>query len=322
MRILLTGAAGFIGYHVAERLLERGDMVVGVDNLNPYYSVELKEARLARLTDRRGFEFHHSDACDSSALQQLDNQNRFDAILHLAAQAGVRYSVQNPFAYVDANVTGQVSVFEMAAKRPGLPVIYASSSSVYGANEKVPFSESDRVDSPISVYAATKKAGEMLASAYAHTWGVPSTGLRFFTVYGPYGRPDMAPWLFTEALLHNREISVFNGGDMERDFTHISDIVEGVVAATELMATSPDKAAPVYNLGNNRPVRLMHFIHSIEDATQRKAQINFKPKPKGDVVRTYADISLAQRDLGFSPKTTLDEGIPAFVTWFKSYHGL
>ena len=322
MHVLLTGAAGFIGYHTARRFLERGDTVLGLDDLNDYYDPGLKRARLAALERFDGFRFAVADIAAPDQLAAVTKDaGRFDVIVHLAAQAGVRYSVENPYAYVHSNVTGQVAMFELAAHHGGLPVVYASSSSVYGANEKVPFAEDDRVDRPVSVYAATKRAGELLAHAYAQTRGLASTGLRFFTVYGRFGRPDMAPWLFTDAILKGETISVFNDGDMERDFTHVSDIATGVVSAAMLIASDPKAAAPVYNLGNNRPVRLMDFIAAIEKAANRKASMAFKPKPAGDVVRTFADIARARRDLGYNPATRLEDGIADFVEWFRSYNG-
>ncbi len=320
MKVLLTGAAGFIGYHTARLLLERGDSVVGLDNLNDYYAVGLKQARLAALEPFSGFHFAQADIADPAALA-AHAEGGFDVIIHLAAQAGVRYSVENPYAYVHSNVTGQVAIFELAAKLGGLPVVYASSSSVYGANEKVPFSEGDRTDHPVSVYAATKRAGELLAQAYKETRGITATGLRFFTVYGRYGRPDMAPWLFTDAILRGETISVYNNGEMERDFTHVSDIAAGVVAAADRIAADPAGTAPVYNLGNNDPVKLMDFIAAIERAAARKARMEMKPKPAGDVLRTYADIALAERDLGFRPATRLEDGIADFVEWFRGYNG-
>lgn len=321
MKIFLTGAAGFIGYHTAQFFLERGDEVVGVDNLNDYYAVDLKKARLERLAPFDRFRFVGADIADRTELAAAAGDGGFDAIVHLAAQAGVRYSIENPFTYVQTNVMGQVTIFEEAARLGGLPVVYASSSSVYGANEKIPFAEQDRVDHPVSVYAATKRAGELLAQAYRETRGVVSTGLRFFTVYGRYGRPDMAPWLFTDAILKGEPIKVFNNGEMERDFTHVSDIAAGVVAATDRIVAKPEATAPVYNLGNNNPVRLLEFIAAIEQAAGRKAKLDMRPKPAGDVVRTYADIALAARDLGFAPAMPLDEGIADFVRWFREYNG-
>lgn len=320
MKIFLTGAAGFIGYHAAQRFLERGDTVVGVDNLSDYYSVELKKARLGRLAAFERFRFALADVADPAQLAAA-GKDGFDVIVHLAAQAGVRYSIENPFPYVQTNVAGQVAVFEQAARLGRIPVVFASSSSVYGANEKIPFAEDDRVDQPVSVYAATKRAGELLAHAYGETRGIASTGLRFFTVYGPYGRPDMAPWLFTDAILKGEPIQVFNNGDMERDFTHVSDIAAGVIAAADRILARPDATEPTYNLGNNNPVRLLDFIAAIERATGRQATLEMRPKPAGDVVRTYADIELAARDLGFRPAVPLDEGIADFVDWFRTYNG-
>ena len=319
MKILLTGAAGFIGYHAAQRFLERGDTVVGVDNLSDYYSVELKKARLGRLAAFERFRFARADVADPAQLAAAAGKDGFDVIVHLAAQAGVRYSIENPFPYVQTNVAGQVAVFEQAMQLGRIPVVFASSSSVYGANERIPFAEADRVDQPVSVYAATKRAGELLAHAYGETRGVASTGLRFFTVYGRYGRPDMAPWLFTDAILKGEPIQVFNNGEMERDFTHVSDIAAGVVAAADRILARP--VAAVYNLGNNNPVRLLDFIGAIERATGRQATLEMRPKPAGDVVRTYADIELAARDLGFRPAVPLDEGIADFVDWFRTYNG-
>lgn len=319
MKILLTGAAGFIGYHAAQRFLERGDTVVGVDNLSDYYSVELKKARLGRLAAFERFRFALADVADPAQLAAAAGKDGFDVIVHLAAQAGVRYSIENPFPYVQTNVAGQVAVFEQAVQLGRIPVVFASSSSVYGANERIPFAEADRVDQPVSVYAATKRAGELLAHAYGETRGVASTGLRFFTVYGRYGRPDMAPWLFTDAILKGEPIQVFNNGEMERDFTHVSDIAAGVVAAADRILARP--VAAVYNLGNNNPVRLLDFIGAIERATGRQATLEMRPKPAGDVVRTYADIELAARDLGFRPAVPLDEGIADFVDWFRTYNG-
>ena len=323
MKAIVTGAAGFIGFHTAARLLDEGWQVIGIDNLNDYYQVDLKETRLAKLNARNGFRFAQADISDSDAFNAAVGADRdADVIVHLAAQAGVRYSIENPAAYVSANVMGQVTVFEAALKlekRP--PVVYASSSSVYGANEKIPFSESDPVDHPVSVYAATKRSGELLASSYKHVHGLHSTGLRFFTVYGPFGRPDMAPWLFTSAILKGEPIRVFNNGEMQRDFTFINDIVSGVLGAVKRILEHPEQTAPVYNLGNNRPVMLNDFIAAIEKACGKEAVRKLEPMPAADVPRTYADIALATRDLGFSPQTTLDEGIPLFVEWFRGYNG-
>jgi len=323
MKVLLTGAAGFIGYHCAQRLLSRGDTVVGIDSLNDYYAVQLKRDRLAQLAPFPTFRFVQADVAALGFAEAVPGRDAdFDVILHLAAQAGVRYSVENPRAYVEANVTGQVAILELAASmaaRP--PVVYASSSSVYGRDETVPYSESARADRPVSTYAATKRAGELLAHAYGDLHGILSTGLRFFTVYGRYGRPDMAPWLFTDAILAGRPISVFNDGDMERDFTHVDDIVSGVVAAVDRIVAQPAATAPLYNLGNNRPVKLLDFIAAIEAAAGRQAIMEMKPRPKGDVTRTFADIGLAERDLGFKPTTRIEDGMADFVQWFRNYSG-
>lgn len=324
MKVLLTGAAGFIGYHTAVRLLERGDDVLGIDNLNDYYPTSLKHDRLALLETHKNFGFQQLDVARRDLFETIGAKAAdADVIVHLAAQAGVRYSVENPYAYVDSNVTGQVAIFEFVAKLPKRPpVVYASSSSVYGANEAVPFAETARADAPVSIYAATKRAGELLAHAYADLHGIRSTGLRFFTVYGRYGRPDMAPWLFTDAILKGNPISVFNHGEMQRDFTHISDIVDGVVAAADRIVANSGETAPIYNLGNNFPIMLLDFIAAIEKAAGRPAILQMKPKPPGDVLRTFADISLAERDLGFKPKVRLEDGIADFVDWFRTYRGL
>lgn len=321
MKVLLTGAAGFIGFHVAQRLLAQGEHVLGLDDLNDYYSVALKRDRLRLLEAQERFRFRQLNIAGHRSVEAIEAYAAdVDIVLHFAAQAGVRYSVQNPFAYVDSNVTGQVAVFEAAARLAGHPpVVYASSSSVYGADEPVPFTETARADRPVSIYAATKRAGELLANAYADLHGIRSTGLRLFTVYGRYGRPDMAPWLFTDAILNGRPIPVFNNGEMLRDFTHVDDIVDGVVAATQRILNKPADTAPIYNLGNNSPVMLLDFIAAIERATGCRAIMDMRPKPAGDVVRTCADIALAERDLGFRPRTSLDDGITDFVGWFKSY---
>ncbi len=318
MRILLTGAAGFIGFHAAKALLARGDEVTGVDTLNAYYDVRLKQARLDALEASSNFRFKRADCADPAAFAALADGSH-DLILHLAAQAGVRHSVENPLAYVHANVTGQTVVLENAA-RLDVPVVYASSSSVYGTNEKVPFEETDRVDDPVSVYAATKRAGELLAKAFAATRNVRSTGLRFFTVYGSYGRPDMAPWLFTDAILAGRPIAVYNDGAMERDFTHVSDIVSGVVSAVDRAADPSMPLSDVYNLGNNQPIQLLDFIASIEKATGRKAEMVMQPKPAGDVLRTYAGIDRAVAELGYHPQVGIEQGMAEFVDWFRGWN--
>lgn len=321
MKAIVTGVAGFIGSHVAAALLQQGWSVIGFDNLNDYYPVVLKKARLARIADHPQFRFAKVDIANGKALSDaIADDMDADVIIHLAAQAGVRYSIENPSVYVSSNVEGQVRIFEQTLamiKRP--PIVYASSSSVYGANTKVPFSEQDRVDSPVSVYAATKRSGELLAASYAHVHGIKSTGLRFFTVYGPWGRPDMAPWLFTDAILTGRTIKLFNYGKMQRDFTYIDDIVSGVIAVTQRIIEKPDHTAPVYNLGNNQPVELIDFVAAIENATKCKAVTELCPMPPADVPRTYADITLAAKDLGFAPTTKITDGIAEFVAWFNQY---
>jgi UDP-glucuronate 4-epimerase len=318
-------------------LLARGETVIGVDNLNDYYDVALKEARLARLTGERGFSFRRANIGDRAAIEALcAGHPEIDRIVHLAAQAGVRYSLVNPFAYTESNITGHLVMLEAARRLPKLAhMVYASSSSVYGGNTKLPFAVSDPVDRPISLYAATKRAGELMAYNYSHLYGLPLTGLRFFTVYGPWGRPDMSAFLFTKAILASEPIRVFNNGDMRRDFTFIDDIVAGVLAALdhppkrgqspfqeEEMGTVPFTPHRLYNLGNHRSEPLMRFIQVIERACNRKARIEFAPLQPGDVPETYADIEASTRDFGFLPRTTIDEGIPRFVAWFREYHGL
>lgn len=323
MKAIVTGVAGFIGFSTTKELLKRGFQVIGLDNLNDYYSADLKKARLAEIKDVPSFRFIKADISDEKQLANaIGGEKQVDVIVHLAAQAGVRYSIENPSAYVNANVEGEVRIFEQALKfSPVPPVVYASSSSVYGANTKVPFSEEDRVDHPVSVYAATKRAGELLAYSYAHVHQLKTTGLRFFTVYGPWGRPDMAPWLFTDAVLSGRVIKLFNYGKMQRDFTYIDDIVSGVVAVVENIILQPQKVADIYNLGNNRPVELLTFVASIEKATGKKAMTELCPMPPADVQKTYADISRAERDLSFHPAISICEGIERFVDWFKHYQG-
>lgn len=322
--VFLTGAAGFIGYHVAEALLGRGIAVVGVDNLNAYYDPALKRARLARLEARPGFSFQAADIADHEALRRIPGADAADLVVHLAAQAGVRHSIDHPFDYASSNLVGHLSVLELvrhAKKRPRL--VYASSSSVYGVNAKTPFAESDRVESPVSLYAATKRAGELMSESYARLYGIEQIGLRFFTVYGPWGRPDMAYWTFTERILAGRPIRVFNNGDLLRDFTYIDDIVEGVVA-TALGSFAPRAEAPhrLYNIGNNRPVRLDRFIEVLEDALGVKAVKDFLPMQPGDVPATFADIDAIAADYGFAPKTPLEEGIARFVRWYRDYFGV
>jgi UDP-glucuronate 4-epimerase len=333
MRILLTGSAGFIGMTTALRLLARGDEVVGLDNLNDYYSVTLKQDRLARLTPLAGFRFVKMDVADRAGIEALFAAERFDRVIHLAAQAGVRYSLQNPHAYVDSNVVGFMNMLEGCRHSGVQHLVYASSSSVYGGNTKMPFSEHDSVDHPVSMYAATKKANELMAHTYSHLFGLPTTGLRFFTVYGPWGRPDMALFLFTKAILEGRPIDVFNHGRMQRDFTYVDDIVEGVVRVLDRVAApnpdyrseQPDPgtgSAPfrVFNIGNHNPVPLMDFIGCIEDALGMKAEKNLLPLQDGDVPATYADVDALKDWVGFAPATSIQQGIGRFVAWYRDYY--
>jgi len=323
MSVLVTGAAGFIGSHVSRALLDRGEDVVGIDNMNDYYDVALKEARLATLSGRDRFRFERVDIADRDAIADLARRfGDLDRIVHLAAQAGVRHSLTHPHDYTRANVEGQLNMLELARHLDGLKhLVYASSSSVYGGNEDVPFSVEDRVDNPISLYAATKRSGELMARCYSHLYGMPATGLRFFTVYGPWGRPDMSAYIFTKAIVERRPITVFNHGDMKRDFTFIDDIVKGVLACLD---RPPDDTPPhrLYNLGNHRSEPLMRFIAQIEQALQLKAEIVFEDMQPGDVKETYADIEASRTDLDFEPSTAIDEGIPRFVDWFRDYHEL
>jgi UDP-glucuronate 4-epimerase len=325
MTVLVTGAAGFIGFHVARALLDRGERVVGVDNLNDYYDVSLKEARVARLSGAGDFAFEKADVADAEALASLFRRHRgIDRVVHLAAQAGVRYSLVNPGAYVRANVMGQVALLEACRRLDRLAhFVYASSSSVYGANSKLPFAVADRVDQPLSLYAATKRCMELISHAYGHVHRLPQTGLRFFTVYGPWGRPDMAAFLFTRRILAGQPIQVFNRGDMRRDFTYVDDAVAGVLACLDRPPPGADPAAParLYNIGNHRAEPLMRFIGVLEAALGRKAEIELLPMQAGDVKETYADIEDARRDFGFEPGVAIDEGIPRFVRWYREYYG-
>jgi UDP-glucuronate 4-epimerase len=333
MKVLLTGAAGFIGSTTALRLLARGDEVVGLDNLNDYYDVQLKLDRLARLTPYGRFRFVKLDVADRAGIERLFADERFDRVIHLAAQAGVRYSLVNPQAYVDSNVVGFMNILEGCRHSKVQHLVYASSSSVYGGNTKMPFSERDSVDHPVSMYAASKKANELMAHTYSHLFGLPTTGLRFFTVYGPWGRPDMALFLFTNAILEGRPIDVFNHGHMQRDFTYVDDIVEGVVRVLDRVAT-PDPAyraeAPdpgtgnvpyrVFNIGNHHPVPLLEFIGCIEEALGRQAEKNLLPLQDGDVPATYADVDALRDWVGFAPATDIRTGIGRFVAWYREYY--
>lgn len=323
MALLITGSAGFIGYHLAERLLAAGERVIGIDNINSYYDPALKRARLTRLGAHPGFTFRQLDVADYEGVTALVESNPdIDGIVHLAAQAGVRYSLSNPLVYVESNVRGQVVMLEAARGLKNLrKLIYASSSSVYGANRKQPYSVDDRADHPVSLYAATKRAGELIAESYCRSYGVSCVGMRFFTVYGPWGRPDMALYLFTDAILAGRPINVFNNGQMSRDFTYIDDTVSAIAAAVRQPAGEPGEHR-VYNIGNNRPETLLDFIATLERALGRTAVKKLMPMQIGDVVSTYADIEAARRDLGFEPTTPISEGIPRFVAWYREYHGL
>jgi UDP-glucuronate 4-epimerase len=318
---IVTGAAGFIGYHVAEALLARGERVVGIDNLNDYYDVSLKEARLGLLQNSPNFSFVKADISDRDAIFAVVDANPdTSGIVHLAAQAGVRYSRENPYVYIQANVMGQVVMLEAARRLKALKhSVYASSSSVYGANTEMPFSIDQRVEQPISLYAATKRADELISYTYAHLYGIRQTGLRFFTVYGPWGRPDMAPMLFATAISKGEPIRVFNNGEMARDFTYVDDIVDGVIRALDRPATG-EPPHVVYNLGNHRSEKLMDFIAAIEGAMGRKAEMRFEPMQPGDVPVTYADIEATQAALGYEPSTPIGQGVPKFVAWYKAYY--
>ncbi len=333
-KILVTGAAGFIGYHTSERLLARGDTVVGLDNVNDYYDPTLKAARLARLQGQPGFTFVKLDLGDRAGIERLFATERFDKVINLAAQAGVRYSLTNPHTYIDSNLVGFLHILEGCRHHGVQHLTYASSSSVYGANTAMPFSVHQNVDHPLSLYAATKKANELMAHTYSHLYGLPTTGLRFFTVYGPWGRPDMALFLFTKAILEGRPIDVFNHGQMRRDFTYIDDIVEGVIRTSDHTAPPntawdsdcPDPAtskAPyrIYNIGNNNPVELMHLIGTLEQALGRTAVKNLLPMQLGDVPATYADVAALEQDVGFAPRTSIETGVARFVAWYRAYYG-
>ena len=333
MKVLVTGAAGFIGSHVSLRLLARGDTVVGLDNLNHYYDPTLKKARLARLAPHAHFQFVQADVAQTQELMALFEAEKFDRVVHLAAQAGVRYSLSHPHAYIESNLLGFTNILEGCRHHKVAHLVYASSSSVYGGNTKMPFSEHDSVDHPVSLYAATKKANELMAHTYSHLFGLPTTGLRFFTVYGPWGRPDMALFLFTRAILEDRPIDVFNYGKMKRDFTYIDDIVEGVIRTLDRTATpdpafdplNPDPSrstAPyrIFNIGNQNPVELLDYIGALEKALGKTAQKNFLPLQDGDVPATSADTSQLREWVGFSPATSVETGVSRFVQWYREYY--
>jgi UDP-glucuronate 4-epimerase len=332
LKILVTGAAGFIGMHVARILIERGDEVVGIDNLNDYYIQQLKHDRLAQLRDFANFTFIALDVVDANALQQLFKREQFQRVINLAAQAGVRYSLTNPSAYIQSNLVGFSNILECCRQHQTEHLVYASSSSVYGSNSHIPFSVHDNVDHPLSLYAATKKSNELMAHAYSHLYGMPTTGLRYFTVYGPWGRPDMSPWLFTSAILQGKPINIFNHGKMQRDFTYIDDIAEGTVKVMDRIAQtnpnylsdSPDPAtssAPyrIYNIGNHQPEDLMLFIETLEKELGVTAVKNFMPMQAGDVLATYADVDDLQHDIGYAPSTSLQTGLKQWVQWYRNH---
>ena len=312
MKVLVTGVAGFIGMHCAQRLLARGDEVVGIDNLSPYYSVDLKKDRLKQLQ----IQFYESDIADAAALRRIFESERPEAVLHLAAQAGVRYSLENPSSYVQTNLVGFANLLECCRRFPPRHLVFASSSSVYGSNTKLPWSEEDNVDHPVSLYAATKKSNELMAHAYSHLYSLSVTGLRYFTVYGPWGRPDMSPMLFSKAIMEGRPIQVFNHGDMQRDFTYVDDIVEGTIRVLD----RPIRYA-VYNIGNHQPVSLLDYVAALERALGKKATLEMKPMQPGDVKATYADTRALQQAVGFVPSTQLADGLARFAGWFRNYYG-
>ncbi|MCE5188146.1 MAG: SDR family NAD(P)-dependent oxidoreductase [Eubacteriales bacterium] len=319
--VLVTGAAGFIGYHLSRRLLESGWRVTGIDSCNTYYDPSLKRSRLKELSAYGNFTFREGDLSEPDVVEALFQETRPEIVVHLAAQAGVRYSIDNPRAYIESNIVGFFNMLEAVRQHPVMHFLYASSSSVYGNREQTPFSVQDRVDKPISLYAATKKSNELFAYTYSHLFDLPATGLRFFTVYGPFGRPDMAYFKFTKAIFEGKPIDVYNGGNMLRDFTYVDDVTS-CVERMLLQPPSPDETGArnaVYNIGNNQPVRLLDFIHTLEEAIGKRAELRFLPMQAGDVEKTYADISETQRDFGFAPKTGIQEGLEAFVSWYRVY---
>jgi UDP-glucuronate 4-epimerase len=330
MTILVTGAAGFVGFHLTQRLLADGEVVYGIDNLNNYYDVQLKEARLSQLQEYPRFQFQRLDMADGAALMHLFETQRFTSVVNLAAQAGVRYSLENPSAYISSNLVGFANLLEACRHFPVAHLVYASSSSVYGANTKIPFAIEDPVDRPVSLYAATKKSNELMAYTYSHLYGTPVTGLRFFTVYGPWGRPDMAYFKFVKLILAQQPIDVFNFGHMERDFTYIDDIIEGVVRVLRhppvpktVQKNTEDTSAPpyrLYNIGNHSPVKLLTFIETLEKFLEKTAVKNFIPMQPGEVLATYADIDTLVQDFGFQPTTTLEQGLEKFVQWYRAYY--
>ncbi|MCI2285472.1 NAD-dependent epimerase [Colwellia sp. MSW7] len=327
MKYLVTGAAGFIGNFVAERLCKEGHEVIGLDNLNDYYDPNLKLARLKRIEHFENFTFVKLDLADRENMAKLFAEEKFERVIHLAAQVGVRYSIENPMAYIDSNIVGFATILEGCRHNNVKHLVYASSSSVYGANKKIPFSTDDVVDHPVSLYAATKKSNELMAHTYSHLYDLPTTGLRFFTVYGPWGRPDMAPFLFTDAIVNDHPINVFNNGKMQRDFTYIDDIVEGVIRIQNIIPNKENNKVDegssnykIYNIGNNQPVELETFINCIENALNKKANKNYMPMQDGDVVRTFADVDALEKAINFKPKTELQYGISEFVAWYKAYN--
>lgn len=319
MKFLVTGAAGFIGFHTSQYLLKRGDTVIGIDNLNDYYDSSLKEARLSQLITQESFKFHKIDLIDKKAIDELFKKESPEYVINLAAQAGVRYSLENPYAYIDSNITGFINILEACRDNPVRHLVFASSSSVYGANKQIPFSIEDKIVSPVSLYGATKASNELLAYSYNHLFNIPMTALRFFTVYGPWGRPDMAYFKFTRSILNGDSIDVFNNGEHARDFTYIDDIVAGVVSSVD-RNIDDDNDFRIYNLGNNKPVELMQFIETLENIMGKKAELNMLPMQKGDVEKTYADIELSMKELNYSPKTDVASGLARFVEWFKDYY--